>query len=703
MANDTDIEDVAAEDSGGDTGFESQEESQASPSQPLAGPMGPMTGSPVSTMTQRPMEVPDPMASAMQAGMAQQQTMPWGQQVQQRHGGLLTGLAGVLLDGLAGAMAPSRAAAFEAPMRLQQMAMQKEQMQLQQEKMQQEMQLEPIRMRMQLAQAQILELNLHRETEELGMEDLMGKSAKAFAEKSIEAGTADQIGTADNYEDAMKGVQNLSAQNEDHQLKLFAYPLTGDVSGKWGIYKAYPDKSLPEDMDIPVPVSDEHPDGNLHLKAGTPMGMVTLQVNTARQLGVEDVKAQAALKKQWYSGIDATSGLKKVVRGDELKSSNLVGATPANQQQMNKWSNDLASVQQGQVSLNRYQSDYEKLNTNLNPTQAEAVRTLTQPDETMAGSLVGVSIAEAEDFVNGLRPGSGIGVKVMKSKVEQEQWERAGPEGQQLVADYYHAVISNLAYQRARMGSAPRQREIVLAEMRALPRPGMPQSAGQAAFADTQQDMRAFRSAIPANIAGLPPETFTPTEQGQPQAPPQSLQTPPQSQPPAPQAQPGPGPAQPQAAPAPAPAAPAPQAAPAPAPAAAPAAAAPAAPAPAATPTAATPESANIWQSFKGDTGLNKLADHVIAMEGDSRQARENNNPGNLKDPATGKFMKFSSYQEGRDALLRQLKHWRDQHPDWSVSDFNRVYAPNKSHGGDNPDGTEEGRNRHLMSVIGAM
>lgn len=107
-----------------------------------------------------------------------------------------------------------------------------------------------------------------------------------------------------------------------------------------------------------------------------------------------------------------------------------------------------------------------------------------------------------------------------------------------------------------------------------------------------------------------------------------------------------------------------------------------------------------IWQVFPGDQGLSQLADHVIRMEGDSKVARENNNPGNLKDPKTGEFQKFGSYEEGRSALIRQLNRWRDSNPDWTISDFNAVYAPDKSHGGDNPNGTEESRNRYLMKAI---
>lgn len=104
-----------------------------------------------------------------------------------------------------------------------------------------------------------------------------------------------------------------------------------------------------------------------------------------------------------------------------------------------------------------------------------------------------------------------------------------------------------------------------------------------------------------------------------------------------------------------------------------------------------------IWEAFPDDE---KLADHVIDMEGDSAIAKRNNNPGNLKSPSGG-FQKFATEKEGRAALVRQIARWRAEHPDWTVADFNRNYAPDKSHGGDNPEGTEEGRNRRLLRMVG--
>lgn len=106
----------------------------------------------------------------------------------------------------------------------------------------------------------------------------------------------------------------------------------------------------------------------------------------------------------------------------------------------------------------------------------------------------------------------------------------------------------------------------------------------------------------------------------------------------------------------------------------------------------------NVWQAFPND---DQLVNHLAKME--VKPKAGSNNPGNLKDPKTGEIRMFSSMEEGRAALIRQLKSWRAKHPDWSIADFNRNYAPDRSHGGDNPEGTEADRNRYLMNALSAM
>src|SRR5215472_9241429 len=112
----------------------------ATPAQPTAGG-GALSGTINTIMT------------GLQNSLTQAATqMPAGAQVQQRHGGLLTGLAGVLLDGLASGMAPDARTATMMPMIRQQQMLQQQQLQLQQQKMQEEMRQAPMREAMQWAQ-----------------------------------------------------------------------------------------------------------------------------------------------------------------------------------------------------------------------------------------------------------------------------------------------------------------------------------------------------------------------------------------------------------------------------------------------------------------------------------------------------------------------------------------------------------------------
>lgn len=53
-----------------------------------------------------------------------------------------------------------------------------------------------------------------------------------------------------------------------------------------------------------------------------------------------------------------------------------------------------------------------------------------------------------------------------------------------------------------------------------------------------------------------------------------------------------------------------------------------------------------------------------------------NNNPGDLKDPATGTFQQFSDPKQGFGALLTDLQTSINNHPDWTLADFSNTYAP---------------------------
>ena len=126
------------------------------------------------------------------------------------------------------------------------------------------------------------------------------------------------------------------------------------------------------------------------------------------------------------------------------------------------------------------------------------------------------------------------------------------------------------------------------------------------------------------------------------------------------------------------------------------------APTQAPAPAPSTAEGTNVWQAFPSDQDV---ANQLMKLEGgvdptDPPGIRErNNNPGNLKAPGGG-FQKFGSWEEGKQALIQQVKSWRAKFPDWTIADLNRRYAPDTTHGGDNPPGTEAGRNQQMMRAI---
>lgn len=195
--------------------------------------------------------------------------------VQQRHGGVLTGLAGILLDGLAAGIAPTREAAAEAPMRRQQQQMQMQQMALQQQQAQQEMAMAPIRMKAQMAQAAINILQAGHMMRELSKEhqiDMLGAQGN-YMKAAIDEGRAHLDATAPTLDAAQKRTQELQAANKNTALNYGYYPTKWDDQGhvtEYGVYEAYPHGALQKDFDYDfagdteLGIKAEH----VHLPAG---------------------------------------------------------------------------------------------------------------------------------------------------------------------------------------------------------------------------------------------------------------------------------------------------------------------------------------------------------------------------------------------------------------------------------------------------
>ena len=102
------------------------------------------------------------------------------------------------------------------------------------------------------------------------------------------------------------------------------------------------------------------------------------------------------------------------------------------------------------------------------------------------------------------------------------------------------------------------------------------------------------------------------------------------------------------------------------------------------------PSSDSIWSAYPKNEDL---ADAVIRHEG---KGKEPTNPGNLRfagqagaTAGVNGFAKFQSQEAGRAALVNQLAKWRREQPDMTPEAWAARYAPDVSHGGDNPNGNE--------------
>lgn len=209
--------------------------------------------------------------------------VPAATQVQQRHGGVLTGLVGVLLDGLASGMAPTAQQAWERPQQRQQMEMQKQQQQMQQQEQQmrmQQAQLEmaqaPLKMKYEMAQTL---MNIQHTAAALrGAQkehwiDMMGAQAK-YTQQAIDEGRARLDATAPDLDGAQKRARQLQAQNPDKELNFGFMATKWNDAGnptEYGIYESYPHGTLqkPFDYTFKGDKSLGIPDLPIHFTAGT--------------------------------------------------------------------------------------------------------------------------------------------------------------------------------------------------------------------------------------------------------------------------------------------------------------------------------------------------------------------------------------------------------------------------------------------------
>jgi hypothetical protein len=84
----------------------------------------------------------------------------------------------------------------------------------------------------------------------------------------------------------------------------------------------------------------------------------------------------------------------------------------------------------------------------------------------------------------------------------------------------------------------------------------------------------------------------------------------------------------------------------------------------------------------KAWTKLQEWADAIMRFEGVNPNdgkltlAERKNNPGNLRDPKTGQYREFATFDEGRRALEADLAAKVRKYPNWTLLQIMERYAP---------------------------
>lgn len=183
---------------------------------------------------------------------------PVSHTLNQQQGGVLTGLAGALLDGLYAGMAPSRQAAFEAPLKMAQARQQQAQAQLMQQKAQEEASIAPVKQKLAMAQAHFQILQMDQMMKDVSIQAKAGvtkaqKDAIDWAEKNNAAEQLMQGSLAEVAKYQQDNMQNPDAIN--WMRKVVEVDEDNDPT-KVALVKIHPKGFVPA-KDIPMQFGDK--------------------------------------------------------------------------------------------------------------------------------------------------------------------------------------------------------------------------------------------------------------------------------------------------------------------------------------------------------------------------------------------------------------------------------------------------------------
>lgn len=88
------------------------------------------------------------------------------------------------------------------------------------------------------------------------------------------------------------------------------------------------------------------------------------------------------------------------------------------------------------------------------------------------------------------------------------------------------------------------------------------------------------------------------------------------------------------------------------------------------------PKTPDAWSKLKEWADAIMRFEGVNPNDGKLTLAERKNNPGNLRDPKTGQYREFATFDEGRRALEADLAAKVRKYPTWTLAQIMARYAP---------------------------
>jgi|SRR5713101_5679949 len=148
-------------------------------------------------------------------------------------------------------------------------------------------------------------------------------------------------------------------------------------------------------------------------------------------------------------------------------------------------------------SFNRYQGHIHDYAPKLTDADRSAMGVLTSHQDKIAQGFLTEIQSGAIDTLIG-QPMTGYSQKLMGAAMTKDQYDKLSPEGKQLLADYFNAVIQNFGNMKQILGSLGRNPMQLQAEINTIPLPYLDPQSADAAFRDKLEDIQTRNRSLPS-------------------------------------------------------------------------------------------------------------------------------------------------------------------------------------------------------------